>query len=39
MIFPVAKSASNTTVKKSQSLQQTAENHPYDDRYVIMFNV
>ncbi|XP_011256822.1 patronin isoform X3 [Camponotus floridanus] len=28
----VAKSASSTTVKKSQSLQQTAENHPYDDR-------
>ncbi|KAL0132340.1 hypothetical protein PUN28_000256 [Cardiocondyla obscurior] len=27
----VTKSTSNT-VKKSQSLQQTAENHPYDDR-------
>ncbi|XP_050456610.1 patronin isoform X8 [Cataglyphis hispanica] len=30
--FTVAKSASNTIVKKSQSLQQTAESHPYDDR-------
>ncbi|GAB1859586.1 LOW QUALITY PROTEIN: patronin [Camponotus japonicus] len=30
--FTVAKSASSTIVKKSQSLQQTAENHPYDDR-------
>ncbi|KAL0132345.1 hypothetical protein PUN28_000256 [Cardiocondyla obscurior] len=29
--FTVTKSTSNT-VKKSQSLQQTAENHPYDDR-------
>ncbi|XP_070515578.1 patronin isoform X9 [Cardiocondyla obscurior] len=28
--FTVTKSTSNT-VKKSQSLQQTAENHPYDD--------
>ncbi|XP_072763934.1 patronin isoform X3 [Anoplolepis gracilipes] len=28
----VAKSAPSTTVKKSQSLQQTAESHPYDDR-------
>ncbi|XP_014473692.1 PREDICTED: patronin isoform X2 [Dinoponera quadriceps] len=30
--FTVAKSASSATVKKSQSLQQTAESHPYDDR-------
>ncbi|XP_014487897.1 PREDICTED: patronin-like, partial [Dinoponera quadriceps] len=31
-LLPVAKSASSATVKKSQSLQQTAESHPYDDR-------
>ncbi|XP_071646547.1 patronin isoform X10 [Temnothorax longispinosus] len=30
--FTVTKSTSSSTVKKSQSLQQTAESHPYDDR-------
>ncbi|XP_020292949.1 patronin isoform X6 [Pseudomyrmex gracilis] len=30
--FTVAKSAPSSTVKKSQSLQQTVESHPYDDR-------
>lgn len=39
IIFPVTKSASSNTVKKSQSLQQTAESHPYDDRCVISFDI
>nr|XP_050865237.1 patronin isoform X14 [Vespula vulgaris] len=30
--FTVAKSVPSSTVKKSQSLQQTAESHSYDDR-------
>ncbi|XP_067203926.1 patronin isoform X8 [Linepithema humile] len=30
--FTVTKSTSSTSVKKSQSLQQTTESHPYDDR-------
>ncbi|XP_039307077.1 patronin isoform X3 [Solenopsis invicta] len=30
--FTVTKSTLGNTVKKSQSLQQTAEGHPYDDR-------
>ncbi|KAK2582397.1 hypothetical protein KPH14_004717 [Odynerus spinipes] len=30
--FTVAKTVPPSSVKKSQSLQQTAENHPYDDR-------
>ncbi|XP_011869489.1 PREDICTED: patronin isoform X4 [Vollenhovia emeryi] len=30
--FTVTKSTSGSTVKKSQSLQQTAESHQYDDR-------
>ncbi|XP_018059324.1 PREDICTED: patronin isoform X9 [Atta colombica] len=31
--FTVTKSTSGSTVKKSQSLQQTAESHPYDDSF------
>lgn len=37
-IFLVTKSTSTTSVKKSQSMQQTTESHPYDDRYAIVFN-